>query len=857
MFSAWPVSEVAITHFFTSFGETVPRFDEAGRGGFMRRFLTLVCLLCVAIPAGISISGCTRNPDAAYCNGLGYGLKNTNVASIFLSPQTTGISLAFGQTQQVSSPTAKTCKGTTATVANYTYGTTNNQLVDISPSGNMCAGTWNRNTGGGIANYTICSKPNPIPSTGGLPYATAYITASASSVTSNPVAVYVHAQVTSVTLAGPQACLSQGALAQLDAQACFVGNNNQQQLLCAPPSVTGAASPNLACALPPGVSLSAIPDCTVPLGTLTYTVGTTKIASINGETNQITAEQPGTTVITASSAGGASSAGFFSTCPPASISVTLADGATTGTITQGVQQNLITTVYDTNINPSTGLGNPITGLTLDYQSTDPIDITATPTGSVTTNFPGVASVYAICQPTTCNPSPINETGLYGTGLSISSNPVKITVPGTASDYAWFSSPGQSQYFVPIELLSGTVGSTVRLPYVPNSMVMDRNGTDLYFGSQHELMFYATSTNTLSKQDPGAPGVVLAVSPNNAQLIINDQVRQVFYLYTIANGTSSTFGGMGTAATWTPDAKTVYITDSAAAGAGHSDKLYVYNVNSGWTSYPLAASGGANPGARSVAITIPGVGAYLSGNPTVAHTWCPETVSGGILFYPQGDSVDALTDVLTATTDGAHILGAALSGGAVTLSDIGVTIPTVTIPTDPVSVTPATCPVSSTGALSPLTITHTLNQVPVSGARATAVNQVIPAPNSTLAFITYEGDTAGATLPYYITGSAGAAGTVSYVTLNGSSAITAPLSGAFTPDDTLFFVGTGGDNLVHYISIPPNVSTANPPTDTQQIAPNLPSCVPVSSGGTDIGCTYSGTDAVVPVTVITVKPRSTT
>src|SRR5271165_6483888 len=175
----------------------------------MRRFLTLVCLLCVAIPAGISISGCTRNPAGDYCNGQGYGLKNTDVASIFLSPQTTGISLAFGQTQQVSAPQAKTCKGTNASASNYTYGTTNNQLVDISPTGNMCAGTWNRNSGGGIANHTIRQFSNPLPSTGGLPYGTAFITASAASVTSNPVEVYVHAQVTSVTLAGPQSCLSQ------------------------------------------------------------------------------------------------------------------------------------------------------------------------------------------------------------------------------------------------------------------------------------------------------------------------------------------------------------------------------------------------------------------------------------------------------------------------------------------------------------------------------------------------------------------------------------------------------------------------------------------------------------------------
>ena len=816
----------------------------------MRRFLTLVCLLCVAIPAGISISGCTRNPAGNYCNGLGYGLKNTDVASIFLSPQTTGISIAYGQTQQVAAPSAKTCKGTAASVSTYTYGTTNNQLVDVSPTGNLCAGTWNRNSGGGIPNYTICSFPSPLPSTGGLPYSTAYLTASADSVTSNPVEVYVHAQVTSLSLVGPQACLSQTQTATLDAQACFASNGTQYEL-CAPPGISSTSSPSFSCpgGLPPGVT--SVPDCSAALGTLNYTVGTAAIASLNQDTNVITAELPGTTVVTASVALGASSAGYFSTCPPESIDVTLASGATSGTIAQGVQQNLTTSVIDTQ-------GNAITGLTLNYQSTDPIDISVGATGGVTTNFPGVASINAICEPTSCNPAPINVTGVNGTGLSISSNPVKITVPGTASDYVWFGAPGQSQYFVPVELISGTVGSTVRLPYVPNSMLMDRTGNDLYFGSSHELMFFSTATNTLTKQDTTVPGVVLAVSPNNAQLLINDQVRQVFYLYGVAAGTSSTFGGMGTAAYWTPDAQTLYITDSAAAGAGHTDTLYVYNVNTGWTSYPLAASGTTNPGAQSLAITVPGVGAYLSGNPTVAHTWCPSGTVGNaasILFYPQGDSVPTLTDVLTATTDGHHILGAALSGGALTLSDIGITIPTVTSSSG--SVTPATCPLSSTGVMSPLLISHTLNQVPVSGVTATAVDQVVAAPASNLSFLTYNGSTVNAPLPYYIPGSGGAAGTVGYVTLNGSAAITAPLTGAFTPDGTLFFVSTAGDNLIHYISIPTSVTAATPPTDTEQIAPNLPSCIPVSAGGTDLGCAYAGTGSVVPASVIIVKPRSTT
>jgi hypothetical protein len=92
--------------------------------------------------------------------------------------------------------------------------------------------------------------------------------------------------------------------------------------------------------------------------------------------------------------------------------------------------------------------------------------------------------------------------------------------------------------------------------------------------------------------------------------------------------------------------------------------------------------------------------------------------------------------------------------------------------------------------------------------------------------------------------------VKYITLTGNSAITAPLAGAFAPDDSLFFVSTAGDNMIHYISVPTL-------TDTQQISPNLPACTPVSAGGNDLGCTYTGSGAIVPATTIAVKPRSTT
>src|SRR5579863_9944883 len=361
----------------------------------MRRYLTLVFMVFLAIPAGISFSGCTRNPAGNYCNGQGYGLKDTDVYAIDLEPKTTGVSIAFGQTRQINAPTATTCKNTTASVASYAYATTNNQLLDISPTGNMCAGTWNRNSGGGIPDYTICNPPSPLPNTGGLPYGTAYISASANSVTSNPVEVYVHAQVSSVALAlsGAQQCYSQGVSTTLDSEACYASGGKQYEF-CAPPTVTNYACPG---GLPPGVT--SVPSCTNSIGALTYSVATSTVASLNAATNVITAAQPGTTAINASVAGSGSSAGYFSTCPPKSISVTL-NGATNATVTQGVTQNLLTTVLDTN-------GQPITGLTLLYDSTNPLDISAGGSGAVTASFPGAASIYAICEPSVCNPAPIN------------------------------------------------------------------------------------------------------------------------------------------------------------------------------------------------------------------------------------------------------------------------------------------------------------------------------------------------------------------------------------------------------------------------------------------------------------------
>ncbi len=536
-------------------------------------------------------------------------------------------------------------------------------------------------------------------------------------------------------------------------------------------------------------------------------------------------------------------------------------------MTQGVGQNLTTTVTDTQ-------GNSITGLALDYESTNPIDVTVGGAGSINPAYPGVATLTALCKPQLCNPAPINEIGLNGTGLSITSNPVDVVVPGRTSDFVWLSAPGQSQYFYSVELLTGTPGSTVRMPFVPNSMVMDQAGVSLYFGSARELMSYSTNSNALSREDPNVPGVVLAVSPNGNSLLINDQIRGLFYLYNTSGSILSTFGGLGAAAAWTQDSNTLYIVDSASLGGNHTNTLYVHDANSGWSTYDLSSSGGA----QNLALTVPGLGAWLAGNPTVAHTWCPSGTVGNnatIQYYPQPstDSLSIPTSALGATSDGQHILGASLNGSSITLDDIGLNIPpSLAYPV-------AQCPVTTSGAtqtLAPLSTNPALNgSVNLGGVtNATAVNQVVTgtAPTTAgttnaapIAFVTYNtpgASTTAAELPYYLPQSSGL-GPVGYVTFADSTAAsppTAPLTGTFSPDHSIFFVSTEGDDELHFISIPPNLSTTSPPADTQQLTPGLPACTPVSAGGKDAGCLYPtapGPSTVVPATVITVKPRSIT
>jgi hypothetical protein len=364
---------------------------------------------------------------------------------------------------------------------------------------------------------------------------------------------------------------------------------------------------------------------------------------------------------------------------------------------------------------------------------------------------------------------------------------------------------------------------------------------------------------------GIPGVVLAVSPTNSAVVVNDQLRGVIYLYTptttsgtgttatTSGGSYTSIAGIAQKAAFTADGQTAYIVGDGV--------LYIHNSFTGWSTEPLPASQGtagtgvcpatnttspiptdpttyppnttANPNntyntfcSPDLAVTIPAAAVFVSGSPTSAYGQCPETTVTPVVNYPEATTVAVVSDHVASTTDGKHIIGA--TANPPTLTDLSITVPIDACPTDANSQT--------TGIV--FNPPPVANQASLAAYGITNVNQVIAATNSLEAFVTYSSDAAttpagGALLPVYKpSATAGTLGTLSSVKLTGTAL--APVAGIFSPDNTLFFAGTTGDDQLHVI----DTTTL---LDTQEINPKL----------TDIN------GNPLPPVFLAVKPRPTT
>ena len=761
-----------------------------------------------------------KSTPVQYCSTGDSGPVVGQVATITLSANlaTTGESLNYGQIGQGLSASAADCKGNAVSVNSFTFASTSSFsantgviFADINPAtGQVCGGTWNRNTGGGIADFTTCIPPAATPST-----SLAYVTATANGSVSNAIPVYVHPVVTGIVLgpASPGAkngtcpvgtsdpgtdccpndtvgvpviapiytassCLSQTKIGQLVARAYSNGTTNPAN--------------NITC----------------QVGHLTFSAQTPSIVSID-ENGAATAQQPGSTVITATIANSstATNAGFFSTCPPASI-VLSAPGKTPGpnggiTVAINNLQPLIATVIDTQ-------NNPISGLSLEFNSTTPQTIPAA-IGSVTPLFPGSADITAVCQPTTCNTAPFSQIGLYGNGKPITSNAITVNAVGNSSTVLYMGSTN-SQYVAFRDFTTNQPSALIKLPYLPNSMVMNLAGTALYFGSSQGLMTVNATSNSFGNTVQAIQGTVLSVSPDGNTLVVTDPIRQTISLIaTASNALITSYGGLGTSAAWSPDDQAVYITTTTGNVLTHSP----------FTDWQTAT---ADEIYTNVAVTVPSIGAYFAGPSTTdARSYCPSSTIGATgnpptvsnQFLPLADQKAIPTDQIAATTNGLHILGAhAATNGAATLSDIDVVLPSD-------KACPTVIPVNY--------FPSTFTVQPLIGINASTITGVVPSSNSKIAFVTYTGPAATAPagtfasglLPIYFPPATGS-GTLQFLPLgNGATAASAPVSGIFSTDNFTFYVGTSGDNQVHLISLLYPTGAQPTATETGVITPNLP------------------------------------
>jgi len=949
----------------------------------MRRFVTLALILVFSIPVGLSISGCSKGGGPDYCNGGSSGEQTGQITNIDLEPRLYGISLNYGSIAQVGAPAATDCKGESVGVVRYTYGTTNINTADISPSGSICAGSWNRNTPGGVADYTTCSPPaNVSPSfvttqpTVTVPHAIATLTlpsiyasvngslgisvgggtAATGTITNtvgpagfvaafnNPLLLpFNSANIVAsfsgnvITLTGPtglantftftdtnlvysdapyfttptaptattgasttltfldataningtvdislagsalpaatisgtsgplsfatafsNAFSSKGISAQAAGNVVtitgpigtantlsFTGTSLSYGSDAAAAYITATAGGAVSNAVPiyvhptvSSVSLTPQTGCfsqgiTMPLTASVFSAGSTDITAITGPLNFIpqdstvvsinsttvppiaTAGLPGSTIISASTSNASSAAGIFYTCPPASITLSVPNSSTPNSIMLNLNtpQALNAAVVDSK-------GAIITGLNLEYISTSPRTVAASSTGIISANYPGAGTITAVCQPAQCNPSPLNQMGQQGNGLPVTSNPISVTTPGTVNTVLYMASPN-SQYFTSIDFSTGQVGSPVRLPYVPNSMLSDQLGQALYFGSPSELMQVSMASNTVTKEDASVKGSVVGVSNDGGLVVMSDAVHNLIYIYFTSNGSNLSFGGTATHAAFTPDDQSIYITGSDSLG----DNFFVYSTFDGWHPYKLANA------PTDAAVTVPAIGAYLAGTVTTARSYCPLGVPPTD-FYPSAGSQATPTDRIAATNNSLHILGA--SATTKLLADLNLTLPSSAGPSNP-----GACP-SGTG--------FTFSTVPYTvalGVNPATITGVIPDADSSVAFVTYTSTGTSAVLPEYKPVASGL-GTMTPVALTGSA--TAPVSGIFSPDGLTFYTGTSGDNLIHLITLSSGVWS-----DTKTITPALPVCAVEDATG---NCTTLGTGFATPA-LLADKPRPTT
>lgn len=533
----------------------------------------------------------------------------------------------------------------------FSFQSSNPAVVTVaSPSGAVCAGTWDS-----LTTPQICT-PGPV--------GVAKITATARGVSSPPTMVYVHQQINTIKISvvpsttnppsGP--CYSKDQLLDLQATAYSgVGDN--------------------------------LTDITATVGQFTWQVGTSSVVTLKtlsqNSSNQpvlnqteATASTPGTTPVFASVSAVMSAPFTFVTCAVETIQLAVPnDSSTSFVVPTGTSKTINATTIDT-------LGHIITGVPLTWSSSNNASVTAS--GATSTLFGslgtahaatvGAAAVIASCTPPTCNVGFSPTQPIYPTGVisfivagsaSSASYSVYVSSRGTGFDplttqpWSCATISGCISRLISITGSStgtNTISASGNLPNSPNSFLFEPGGTAAYFGvdsghlGSRGLMVLTTGSGAVA-QHTNAPGKVLAISPDGKTVIVSDTVDTPNQVYIFNSATNSVLPPLNiagaTAAAFSPDNLKAYI----VAG----NQLYIYSALEALKTVQLGPPGLV---ATDVAFLPVGAFALVSAGPpntVTAYATCNNAIAQDSSNTPQVVATPGLPAMLRPLPDGAHVL----------------------------------------------------------------------------------------------------------------------------------------------------------------------------------------------------------
>jgi hypothetical protein len=519
---------------------------------------------------------------------------------IILNPATS-FSMQVGSTEALLA-TAQNAANTSITPA-FTFASTNPGIVDVSPTGIACAGSWNAPL------YSICTPAG----TG-----TAFVTAMALGATSPPTLFFVHPPIDNIQVSvvppvnsPPPACPSQQAL-PIACHLAFNATNlcvsqNQIETLQAKAysqgvEITGSVGP------------FTFSEVSTTVGTITPIVTT----SDNVATNQATIVPgiPGQTQVIATASGVSSQPFYFETCPVQCIDLQVEEngsqnsGVTSFVTTKGTSETITATAVDVQ-------GCVVPKPPLTWVSSSPAALAAGGTSgcgagtscTITTNLAGAAAITASCSPPTCNIGfPLNPAGLPAlftpgpvypvTAISGLVTPAASSSSGSTSSTTatstnvfvtsqdCFSDAQCTVGLYSVATSTNLPGRASQLPAPPNSLMFDPAGDRAFMGSEFGAV--AINSGSLSASSGAftsltvastplglVTGKVIAVAQNGSMAIFSDTVstpNQV-YVVSVTSSSASTVAlniNNATAATFSPDGLKAFI----LGNGGNS--LFVYS-----------------------------------------------------------------------------------------------------------------------------------------------------------------------------------------------------------------------------------------------------------------------------------------